>query len=703
MGWKDFLRPIRDRLRDNLPHPEQDESDDDKRKRREKRAQDAIKGFVYFDTFDDLESWYVTDAQLHQKAIVPLLRRTASPAPAGKQVSNVTLVHDYGGAYHEYEGDGPGTFENHVLVVLIWLAPAKAVVSKLVCIPPPSWTNVLHRNGVKSLGTFLVEPGPRSVGVEKLLQQRQRDDGIISYPAAERLIAIAKSYGFDGYLINIERTFPVFKWNLVHLLGFLKQLRSAFDDGNVIWYDALHVGNSVDYQNGVTELNAALAQAAGAILTNYDWTPELARSSLQIASAHGVKAENVIFGIDIWAQNRGYEGPERRTWPREGGGGTGTGRGVAELADIGVSSGLFAPAWPYEHFDAHRKEVETSMWTGRPLPKDVACTCKPGDVHMIPLYKEYPILRFANAYPAGTASFFFSDFLPPSCLEQGTVATQLSSQSVLPLQSAWEHDQDIQFVWGTGKDGLLLRLNRPPTLERLKVTRRLFDLDMHSPEGFEACICFSTQNTSPTTSILVRFEGADSIWVAPSGEVQRETVRMQLATNKSGSYTQPSLPVTGITVEVRLDESTVGAHKSPVCNASNLLQLHSICIKRVSSKGDSPVPTIPCISREQLEDGTASIAWTIDFIEPKHPDRSGMPFSPHTGPCAHFIVEIGTLLKQRVHTCRITLPDHLDSELEGSPETNIVVQAYGFDGSMLCQSEVLWQDLPRRSSEWLLV
>jgi len=30
---------------------------------------------------------------------------------------------------------------------------------KLVCVLPPTWTNTMHRNGVKVLGAFILEPG----------------------------------------------------------------------------------------------------------------------------------------------------------------------------------------------------------------------------------------------------------------------------------------------------------------------------------------------------------------------------------------------------------------------------------------------------------------------------------------------------------------------------------------------------------------
>ena len=50
------------------------------------------------------------------------------------------------------------------------------------------------------------------------------------------LAAIASVYGFDGWLINIEKAFPKDSWDMFSLLGFLTQLKADLGDGKqVIW------------------------------------------------------------------------------------------------------------------------------------------------------------------------------------------------------------------------------------------------------------------------------------------------------------------------------------------------------------------------------------------------------------------------------------------------------------------------------------
>lgn len=107
--------------------------------------------------------------------------------------------------------------------------------TKLVCIPPPTWTNTLHRNGVRSLGTFLVEP--QSINIGRILERRPSttECGGWEYPLATQLVKMAKSFGFDGWLLNIEKTFPYARWGREKMVGFISQLRSRLGHGNVIW------------------------------------------------------------------------------------------------------------------------------------------------------------------------------------------------------------------------------------------------------------------------------------------------------------------------------------------------------------------------------------------------------------------------------------------------------------------------------------
>lgn len=174
---------------------------------------------------------------------------------------------------------------------------------KLVCIPPPSWCNTLHRNGVKVLGTFIIER--HTPHIERLLEQKNGE-----YTVARQLAAMANAYGFDGWLLNIEGEFPGYYQDyssrLTDFISYLKRLLGK--DSKVIWYDALTCDNKVDYQNNLSAKNLAYTRAANALFTNYKWTIARLDQAQVIADENRLDTSSIFFGIDVWAQNTNLSG-----------------------------------------------------------------------------------------------------------------------------------------------------------------------------------------------------------------------------------------------------------------------------------------------------------------------------------------------------------------------------------------------------------
>jgi endo-beta-N-acetylglucosaminidase D len=228
MGWKDILRPIRDGYRHLFPTPDTGPSAEERRKRRDV---DRLKGFAYFDTFEQLETWDVTTSDPLQRANTPLLPRCTDIDSAQETKANVLICHDYAGNYHDYESvqEVGQNDEMYNCEYLQYVDTFVYFSHKLVCVPPPTWVNTLHRNGVKALGTILVEPQTKDT--ERLLL---RDDR--KFILANILADIAKHYGFDGYLVNIEKPFPKDSWTLEALQAFLVQLRDNLGERmHLVW------------------------------------------------------------------------------------------------------------------------------------------------------------------------------------------------------------------------------------------------------------------------------------------------------------------------------------------------------------------------------------------------------------------------------------------------------------------------------------
>ncbi|KAL8952652.1 MAG: hypothetical protein Q9222_001458 [Ikaeria aurantiellina] len=314
-------RRIGKKLRDVLePNPPSGPSPEE---RKAERLRDSFKGLVYFDDFDELEQWVAAEVDPIQQANQPLSLRAADRVhdESGSK-SKVLLCHDYRGGYHDYESVRPNPLSTDMYTCdyLQFVDSFVYFSHKLVCVPPPAWVNLLHRNGVKVLGTFLVEP--QTPHMERPLAQTNG-----RFTMAKQLADMTSIYGFDGWLINIEQDAPdaYRNWSseLTDFLNSLSQYLGAQKD--LLWYDAMTVEGDVYYQNGLTSSNVQYAKAAKALFTNYKWTKKKLAESIIMSEKVNMPRESMYFGIDVWAQNINMPGRPRVTYPPKGGGGTNTG------------------------------------------------------------------------------------------------------------------------------------------------------------------------------------------------------------------------------------------------------------------------------------------------------------------------------------------------------------------------------------------
>ncbi|MBF9140483.1 endo-beta-N-acetylglucosaminidase [Hymenobacter properus] len=164
-------------------------------------------------------------------------------------------------------------------------------------IPCRPWVEAAHRNGVKMIGTVFTD----RAGFQTLLQK----DASGNYIGAQKLIAVANYYGFDGWFFNAESAMTFAE--VTELRNLLKQLQVLKPAGMEIhWYDALISSGTVTYQNTFNATNSPFVQdgtdrVSDAIFTNYFWiygstfTTAVAR-----ANAVGRSPYDVYTGADIW-------------------------------------------------------------------------------------------------------------------------------------------------------------------------------------------------------------------------------------------------------------------------------------------------------------------------------------------------------------------------------------------------------------------
>ena len=95
----------------------------------------------------------------------------------------------------------------------------------------------MHRNGVKILGTFLVEHDTGPVELRKIFEEGT--DGPDASFYVNQLVSLAKTYGFDGWLLNFESSFPSGTFDLPIFQSWLDYLKDemhrAVTGSQVIW------------------------------------------------------------------------------------------------------------------------------------------------------------------------------------------------------------------------------------------------------------------------------------------------------------------------------------------------------------------------------------------------------------------------------------------------------------------------------------
>ncbi|NEW06901.1 hypothetical protein GK047_12900 [Paenibacillus sp. SYP-B3998] len=162
----------------------------------------------------------------------------------------------------------------------------------VINLPNPAYTDAAHRNGVLSLGCWF---WPRSGTFSDWLTKNP--DG--SYPVADKMIAMAQYYGFDGYFINQEAS--ISSTDAANLMAMLKYLRAhAPANFHLQWYDSLKTNGSLSYVNGFNSNNAPWIVDNGtpvnnSIFMNYAWSSSALTSGNSYAASLGLDPIKALY------------------------------------------------------------------------------------------------------------------------------------------------------------------------------------------------------------------------------------------------------------------------------------------------------------------------------------------------------------------------------------------------------------------------
>ncbi|KAL0122537.1 hypothetical protein PUN28_007324 [Cardiocondyla obscurior] len=202
-----------------------------------------------------------------------------------------------------------------------------------VTIPPCGWITTAHRHGVKILGTVITEGSNDTWSTVLASQEDARK-------FADALVLIAKTYQFEGWLLNIENSIKETDIdNLIYFVNYLTEsIHDEVLDSEIIWYDSVTKKGNLSWQNELNDNNKDFFLACDGIFLNYTWTELRLTNSRLFAEKLNRDIKDIYVGLDVWG--RGCPG----------GGGFNSAYALNLIREQGFSVAIFAPGWTHEYF-----------------------------------------------------------------------------------------------------------------------------------------------------------------------------------------------------------------------------------------------------------------------------------------------------------------------------------------------------------------
>lgn len=545
------------------------------------RAASIIKGPPFALTVDQLFAWTPEGplADPRNRSAVPLAARFVDPDTRQDRAMRVLYAPDGIDGLGNYLSPQPVfnlyTFSHWAQIDLLnWFA---GTADNSVNIPARPWVDAAHRNGVKVLGTVFFAPvawGGSADTVERFL--RQAPDG--GFPAADRLVAIARHYGFDGWFINQETDLAerragerivrdpargaqaaAIARRMRDFTAYLTRISPA--PMEVHWYDSMLTDGTVRWQNALTERNAPLLQdgqrrVADAIFLNYGWTAAGLERGAALAERLGRSRYDVFIGADLWPmRNSGQAAFRDSGWIRA----LQPDRGAPALGSLA----LFAPHFNFGFGGDERTarfsrfasdpadvgrfhDTETRLFAGDDLNMGVAdgAGAWPGIGWLVPARSPITKLPFATSFNTGHGRIDAAAGVPV-----GGAWSDMSRQDILP---SWQFSYpagarvsaryDFDHVWSGGSSLRIDVADRNP--EPVEIPLFLTDLP---PAGETGLRLVSSATAASRFAVRLHFRDGGTAdfalagrprWSSQSWCLPRRSsalVRISVLVNAAGS------------------------------------------------------------------------------------------------------------------------------------------------------------------------
>lgn len=446
-------------------------------------------------------------------------------------------------------------------------------------------------------------------------------------------------------------------------------------------YDALTTSDKIYYQNALSASNLLFAQACGSILTNYCWGESEASRSKTTALQSDFPFEQIFFGIDAWAQNNTGSHQSRSTYPKKGGGGTNTGVAVTKLAQLGLSAGVFAPAWSFEHFPGQGRAVERTMWHGDDLPDDIECSCGNTAVRHQQMEGRC-ITKSAMRFPAGSEEFFFTDFSRSFAkhVTDGLLHAQLGAQTPLPLPVPCANQAGQARITHRLADGprskLVIEAHNciQPDISNRYIP--LYSLNMPAVDGLGlevTCRNLAT-GTGAVPSFSLKLTNLDQPRLLPIENAEgfltmRAKISPQAYTDDGGGLQELGVHLTGSSGEGTVPILEISSISITPFHGDNVPITHSIYDVHLEHRGEG-------------ENKHVRLCW--NFADSTEDRLSGIPYSLLTGPFSYFLVNINGTQLGRTYTLQRIVTEEVEQEF-AEKEVEVEIIGVGFIGQNLAR------------------
>ncbi|KAF5283612.1 hypothetical protein FQR65_LT13818 [Abscondita terminalis] len=274
---------------------------------------------------------------VESKNFAPSLRLDRKSAPR-------TLVcHDMKGGYIEDKfveptntGNGYAFYRWSQIDIFVYFS------HHLITIPPLSWINAAHNNGVQILGTFITEWKPG----KKICNEIFKDsESLLKF--IDVLVDICVLFKLDGWLLNIENEVEEIDSLKLFVKLLTEKIHVKRPGGLVIWYDSVTYEGKLKWQNELNDYNSCYFNDCDGIFLNYSWNEENLSNSL--ASA-GHRNLDVYVGVDVFGRNF------------FGGGNFNTYLAAELIRKYNLSMAIFAQGWTHETLKCETADNATEQF-----------------------------------------------------------------------------------------------------------------------------------------------------------------------------------------------------------------------------------------------------------------------------------------------------------------------------------------------------